>query len=125
MRKPVLFLTYGPTTMDNWKYLLDSCSDLRYRNNDPDTIANVLDALSFVLDEKGHGSEAMALWTQARDIRTDPAIIPIPEDVEEEEADEDEDDSFDDEGFPENRGSEGSFEGLVSNLRWFWEKIQQ
>ena len=110
--------------MDNWKHLLHSCSDLRYRKNDPDTIANVLDALSFVLDEKGHGSEAMALWTQARDIRSDPAIIPVPDDEEDDEEDE-EDDSFDEDGFPENEGSEGSFEGLVKNLRWFWCKIQQ
>jgi len=53
--------------MDNWKYLVDTVRDLSYRD---DKIPEVLRALSYVLDEKGHGMEALAAEAGAQAAET-------------------------------------------------------
>jgi len=111
--------------MDHWKYLLDACSDLRFYPNNPDRIASVLEALSYVVEEERPegGSASLLLMRQAQDLRRDETIIPPP--VEEAEEDEEYDDeTWDGEHDDEGTKEDGSFEGLVQNLRWFVRQIQ-
>lgn len=111
--------------MDNWQYLVNTVGDLRFRPNDPDTIGRVLEALSYVFDEKGE-KEGAVLMEQARDLRGNPSVVPCrPEDRAEEDSVEDEDEE-EYPHYPMNRPSdeEGSFDDLVRNLRWFMKKLE-
>lgn len=106
--------------MDNWKYLVNTVGDLRFRQNDADTIGRVLDALAYVFEEKGAGGEALILQEQASNLRTTPRVIPSPCVEEEEEYDEEEEEEEDDDPLEE----EGSLEGLIRNVRWFIGKLK-
>ena len=68
----------------------------------------------------------MTLMRQARALHGDRAIIPPPacEDNDEDYDDEDYDDEDGDEDYDEGAKEEGSFEGLVQNLRWLVRQIQ-
>ena len=125
--------------MDNWRYLVNTVGDLRFRSNDPDTLARVLEALSYVFEEKGE-KEAGVLMEQARDLRRDPTVgYHRPEeggDDDDGEGDDDDDDGEGDEAWhrsiatpwdqrhPPCSPEEGSFDDLVRNLRWFMEKLK-
>jgi hypothetical protein len=126
--------------MDNWQYLVNTVGDLRFRRNDPDTISRVLEALSYVFEEKGE-KEALVLMEQARDLRANPTVVSRPpEEVGEGDDDDGEgDDGEGDEAWHrsiatpwderEHRSAtgspeEGSFDDLVRNLRWFMEKLK-
>jgi len=113
--------------MDNWQYLVNTVGDLRFRRNDPDVIARVLEALSYVFEEKGE-KESGVLMDEARDLRANPTVVyRPPEEVEDEEED-DEEGEGDDPYMPppRNRPSseEGNFDDLVRNLRWFMKKLR-
>ena len=112
--------------MDNWKYLVNTVGDLRFRQSDLDTMARVFEAMSFVLEEKGADSEALVLQNQAQFLRTSPKLsVPCPPPVEEDEEEEEEDDDDSEEGYIPRRHhpEEGSYDGLVRNLRWFMKKL--
>ena len=110
--------------MDNWKYLMDACSDLRFHPNSPDRIAGILEALSYVVEERPDGgATSLLLFQQARELRGGGTIIPPVAPEEEEEEYDDETDDFP-EGEDEEKAETGSFEGLVQNLRWFVQQIQ-
>lgn len=81
--------------MDNWKYLVDTVRDLSWRD---DRIPEVLRALSFVLDERGHGMEAMAALKGARLAEEQLGLSYADDDEDDDDDDFDEDDdAWDDE----------------------------
>lgn len=115
--------------MDNWQYLVNTVGDLRFRRNDPDVIARVLEALSYVFEEKGE-TEALILMDEARDLRTNPTIVTRRTDEVAEALEEDEDCDDDVSTYEALHASmgraapEGNFNDLVRNLRWFMEKLK-
>ena len=117
--------------MNNWKYLLDACAALQFPPDNPDRIAGVLEALSYAVEERPDGGAAsMTLLRQSRSLQRDGTIIPPPVPEKDEDYDDDgyeedyDDDDDDDDGYDEGSKEDGSFEGLVLNLRWLARQIQ-
>ena len=115
--------------MDNWQYLVNTVSDLRFRRNDPDVIDRVLEALSYVFDEKGEPG-ALILMDEARDLRANPTIVTrrteeVPEALGEDEDYDDDVSTYQALHASMGRAApEGNFNDLVRNLRWFMEKLE-
>ena len=124
---PVLSPIFGENLMDNWKYLVNTVGDLRFRQGDLDTMARVFEALSFVMEDKGANSEALVLHSQAQYLRASPAKVSLPSPAAADSVEDEEDDGDDDsdDGYIPRRHApeEGSYDGLVSNLRWFMKKL--